>query len=323
MDVALIEVGLGLAVVFLLVATIADGINEFITRTLNTRTKALWATLSGLIQDKSKQLPDIGLPFMAKAVVPGKNRPKRADGTKESDLLNTPSIRGLDYQRNTNKGTKAWHIPGDIFAAALLEIADTKAAGKSLSEKITALTDEYDGTLLGGYLRSWTTTTLTDVDKFIDGVGKWFDREMELLQATYRRNVKYALAAIGLLAALALNVDAIRIASVLHQNASVGEAVAVVGDNISQNDFPDCTVEGVDPLECVSEQISTLEGLDIPVVGDWTSDTWADAWGPALSKQWLGHLLGLLITAGAVSLGGVFWWDFLRWISGARRRTAG
>ena len=181
MDVALIEVGLGLAVVFLIVATIADGGERVHNSTLNVRTKALWATISGFLANANQELPHIGLPFMFKAVG-HVHRPKRSDGSKEAELLSTPSIRLLDYQRKDAKGTKVYHIPGPVFASALLELAKIKEAGGSLQERIQKLTEAYDGTLLGQYLASVADDVAEDADKFLDTVGDWFDAQMDRLQ---------------------------------------------------------------------------------------------------------------------------------------------
>jgi len=60
MESLYLEVGIGLVVVFVVVATVADGVNEVVTRLLNTRAKALWATIHGLLAAEVADRPHMG-----------------------------------------------------------------------------------------------------------------------------------------------------------------------------------------------------------------------------------------------------------------------
>ena len=70
MNSTYLEVGIGLAVVFFVVATIADGLNEILSRLLNTRAKALWGGMAGLLSDHSERKPDLGIGFIVKSIPP-------------------------------------------------------------------------------------------------------------------------------------------------------------------------------------------------------------------------------------------------------------
>lgn len=64
----LIEVGIGLVVIFVVLASVATAINEAVSRFFNTRSKALWASLAGLLERQSERRPDISLGFILQAV---------------------------------------------------------------------------------------------------------------------------------------------------------------------------------------------------------------------------------------------------------------
>ena len=73
-------------------------------------------------------------------------------------------------------------------------------------------------------------------------------------------------------------------------------------------------------LKCAHQALARLAELKIPVLGTWNTETWTASWHGGL-KNIIGHLLGLLLTAGAVSFGAPFWFDLLRWLTGQRRTT--
>lgn len=343
MDSVFLEVGIGLAVVFVLTASVVDGVNEVITRMLNTRSKALWATLDGMLQERGHNRPAIGVPFIVRSAIPSwvggdDLRPdsitSSLKGTvRTTMLLNSPSIKALDYVRKPSRRTKVWYIGGHTFAAAIREIARTKSSPSqdSLQVQIAGLADDWKGSPLGDYLAAVAEDIGEDADRFLDGVAAWFDEQMERLRLTYRRNVKWVLGIAGVLLALGLNIDAIRVASALWDDAQLRTAIASLSGDLDEDDliFADCELD-TEPedeppadrrLLCALDDLSTLEEAGLPILGDdWTwRSAWNDqSWGDE-PAEWVLHGAGVLLTGGAVSLGGVFWWDFLHFLSGSRR----
>lgn len=89
-----------------------------------------------------------------------------------------------------------------------------------------------------------------------------------------------------------------------------------ISENIAIDTQPDtCEVEASDPdreLKCAREVLRTLNGLNVPVLGDWSWETWKGSWDGRIVP----HAIGLMLSAGAVSLGARFWFDTLNWLAG-------
>jgi hypothetical protein len=341
-----LEVGIGLAVIFFLTATVVTAANEALTRLLNFRSKALWATLGTLLTPSGSGTRNpLHLGFLRTVLNPGAGpRPTvpaaphappaappaavagapvvgavavAADPT--DDLVATPSVWSLDYVKGQGT-TKVWNIPTDVFTGALLELATIKGAGDTVESKVATLVDRYQGSPLGSYLAGISTSAAADLDKFTDHVGAWFDGQMQRLTDSYRRLTKYLLAAIGLLVAFAFNVDAIAIASGLATNADERQAVVLLADNLDESGLP-CPdgTETTDALTCAAANLASLESIDVHYP---FQTSWQDSWEAWFSQGWWAHLLGLFLTAFAVGLGGPFWFDTVGALAGLRRKQS-
>ena len=142
----LVDIGIGVAVVFFVVASMVAALNEIVTRTLDIRAKVLWKALgNGLDREQG------GLPFQltlgdALRFFRGPGRDLRpvvepagvdlagAGGRLTERLANTSLVRTLAATAPRSKGrTKVDYIAGDVFAAALLEITQ-QASGEVLAQ---------------------------------------------------------------------------------------------------------------------------------------------------------------------------------------------
>ena len=182
-----------------------------------------------------------------------------------------------------------WTIAPAVFSAAVLEIAETKAAGKSLEDKVKALSADWKDAPLGHYLAGAAATIGGSTDKFVDGLGEWFDGQMQSLANTYRRLSRWTLWALGLVVAFAFNVDTIQIADSLYDDEHTRAAVVAFADELelcseqntdgsepSEEDVdlgeqPVAVCDTVDGIELGRGQLNDLSELGIPVLGEWTS----------------------------------------------------
>ena len=78
MDSVVLEVAVGLTLVFYVTATLVTGMAEGLTRLLNTRSKLLWATLARLMTP-STSVTTLGAPFIFKSLAPGRWDPRERD----------------------------------------------------------------------------------------------------------------------------------------------------------------------------------------------------------------------------------------------------
>jgi hypothetical protein len=331
-----VEVAVGLALIFFVVATIAAGVNEVISRWTDARAKTLWQSLATLLTPaphvegnvaaaKPEALPsgpDLGaLTAIKMGLGRVDARPKGTTDSWVDELLATPSIRALDPVHETGKPTKIDNIPSQVFAAALLELAKIKgsADSDSVQQKLMKLAGDYKNTPLGTFAASIGQGVGSDIDKFLDTAGSWFDGQMARLSDVYRKNTRWILLIIGIVAAVVFNVDAIQIGTTLRDDSNLRAGVLTISDQVgADNVTADCTVPATEPdrdLECAREVLQSLNGLKVPVMGTWTWDTWKSGWKD--NAFW--HVAGLLLTAGAVSLGAPFWFDTMKRLAGFRR----
>jgi hypothetical protein len=322
----------------------------------------LWAALERLMAESKEpskarsegEPKTLGAPLMFQSLVPGSQkrdvRPvaqmdptmklKDSAAGRLEDLAGAPSVRGLDY---VSRGqTKVATISGKVFTSALFELASIKARrtpraaddrgakGDAGAEEVTVasslqtLTEEYAGTPLGGYLTALAQHAGEDIDSVTNSISDWFDQQMSRVTRTYRKNIKYLLAALALIIALGCNVDTIQIAKGLTRNADLRQVVSATAGDITQEDLTaNCTTSQKDPtgktLDCGLQKLNSLQGAGVVLPGpEWTTGiarSWS--WDSATAT----HVLGLALTTGAVSLGGPMWFDFLMLLTG-RKRTA-
>ncbi len=254
-------------------------------------------------------------------------------------LLASASISGLDYVRDQGRRTKVWWVDGRTFGSALWELAKDRlpddtdqsdGAGPGdgrletdATEGVRRLAAEWQGTPLGDYLASTAMDRARSVDQFVANAGTWFDGQMAQLSLSYRRNVKYVLGVMGFAMALLFNINAVGLAGALINDADARATLDAYSESLLANGCGGGTADGgaADVAACseaaakVDEQLDELRALDdigVPLVStDWQA--WRGVPDPV-------ELLGMVVTAVAVSFGGVFWYDFLKFLTGVRRR---
>jgi hypothetical protein len=128
----------------------------------------------------------------------------------------------------------------------------------------------------------------------------WFNNGMERVSGWYKRRTQAVLLGLGLLVAVALNVDTLKVVHELYRNdavraGAVRQAEAAVKD-------------GTITPGMSEKAMSTLGALNLPV--GWEKRE-KDHWCSTFMEQAPGSIVGWLLTAIAVSLGAPFWFDVL------------
>ncbi len=255
---------------------------------------------------------------------------------RTASLLASASVSGLDYVRARGLRTKVWWVDGRTFGSALWEMAKERTPGVvdagglgnqtegeltvDTAEGVRRLASEWRGTPLGDYLASTGLDRARSVDQFVSASGAWFDSQMDRLSLTYRRNVKWVLGMFGFFMAAFLNLNAIGLASALIDDAEARATLNAYSESILANTCnsaagaasSEACIEGASKVESQLDEIRALDDLGVPLL----SDNW-QAWRGWPSAV---ELLGMIITAVAVSFGGVFWYDFLKFLTGVRRK---
>jgi hypothetical protein len=156
------------------------------------------------------------------------------------------------------------------------------AEAPMMIERVGALIDDLpDGPIKKAMHDLWLEAG-DDATAFRKEAEDWFDQAMQRVSGWYKRRTQVWLWAVGFVFAVALDVDAIRLANALWQDQSLRQVLV------------DRASSGVEP------DLSSQLGLPL----GW------DAW-PSGFTNWFSTAVGLVLTSAAVSLGAPFWFDSL------------
>ena len=321
-----LDVGIGMALLFLMMSLIATALREAIEGYMKSRATDLEKGLREMLDDRESE--------NFKGLV--------------GQIYNHPLISSL--YPGTLAEAKASdlpsYIPSKTFVSAFLDIVLSSTADKTktVAPQPNALPDapkaatEFEGRIalpqataradltiaalkstadnLPPRLKSIVLSAIDDAQNDIGAVRKnlegWFDSTMDRVSGWYRRRTQLILFFIGIGAAIALNVDSITIASRLTTDKALRAAVVETARTTVQSTTPPSP-----PTNKSYEQISReLTSIGYPI--GWRELTPE----PQMCKPnggkcewsfgaWIQVILGWLVTALAIMLGAPFWFDVL------------
>ncbi|MCZ6707916.1 MAG: hypothetical protein O7A71_08235 [Chloroflexi bacterium] len=291
-----LDVAIGVVVVYLLFALVVSTLNEMIARQLNLRSRHLKAGLAQLLDgDRASPGPLTEL-MMAHPLT-------RSLGANPSYMSATTFARVLidsaaDMERREhNLDTAPPITPGDAVAA---------------------FAREHPSSPLLGLLRPLAVEAGDDLTQFQQKLEDLFDDQMERVSGWYKRQTQWIMLGLALLVAATFNVDSIQLVESLQTDPSVREALIEVAPEILEaaeaelaaQQANGSSVEGATAISELQKQLSTrtlpfgrwidanpnvVDPLEFPTNG----------WG------WVYKILGILITGFAISMGAPFWFQAL------------
>lgn len=164
-------------------------------------------------------------------------------------------------------------------------------------------------------------------------IATYFTESMDRVTGWYRRHVQKVLFALGLAFAVLLNADTLQLLKVLSQSSEVREKVVLAAVEVARErpaEVAACAGSGRTSEACeqaladrLGQQLSVVGALGLPLGWDGPNgqlcrgcrpqDGWT-AWVLPVT----GKLAGLLLTALATTLGAPFWFDLLNKLFAAR-----
>ena len=274
---AVIDVGLGVALMYLILSLMCTIINEYIAGWTNVRAKTLASGIEGIIDNPT--------------------------------VLQAFKEHGLICSAFTVTGHQPSYLAGKAVAAALLEsldpnrpvaaVADVKAAAESLPDSN-----------IRDVVLSAVSGAGNDLDKLRLSIASWFDDSMDRLSGVYQRYARNLSLVVGVLLAVALNADTIAVANSLWDDGTLrAQLVQMANSTVADDKKLNVPTNQVQKLQGLKAEESDLRPFPI----GWTQSSlpfsdnkWKDAW-IAIVK-----IVGLLITGLALSLGAPFWFDLLK-----------
>jgi hypothetical protein len=293
-----LEVVIGLAFIYFVLALVCSAVAEAISSLQRKRPKMLVEGIENLLSG-SNSITDEGRhlarlfwdhPLVQALIRPRKGRSahaSQADGKGPAYVPARTFVSALlDLgARNTARVEEA-AADAEKVAAALAKVnvpdAINGIPSAPLRQALLAIYNEADG----------------DVNAFRREAEKWYDDAMDRVSGWYKRHIQVVIWVIAILVAVLLNVDTVQIATTLWKDPTTRAAVVARADK--------AVAQGQNSIK-VSQTVSAI-GLPLGwrlELGTGQQDI------PNQARLILSKLVGLLLTAAALSLGAPFWFDLL------------
>ena len=293
---AILDVAVGLIFIYFLLSVVASHIDEFIAERMQWRARELEAAIRGMLKHgtdpaveaafagglATKVLSHSLITALRTGAVPFRDRAAEPTRTDE-----TP-------------GRRPAYIPPRTFALALLDTVapsdpDGPRSFKDVRDQIARLP--------AALPQRATLLALFDgadgkLEETRAGIEKWFNGAMDRVSGAYRRRVMYVNLVVALALSALIGVDTIAIATTIWHDQGVRAAVAGAAGAQQQGSV---ALDGA---------LTSLGRFGLPL--GWSGEL------PSTALGWYLKAIGILLTAGAVSLGGPFWFDVLKNISNLR-----
>ena len=207
------------------------------------------------------------------------------------------------------------YVPARNFSLALMDVLDVPTTNATPANPATArepirLPAEFANP---DQVRKAVSTLVSaagqDAAKARENIEEWFNTSMDRVSGWYKRRTHLFLALIGLLAAAYFNVDSIQVTMRLARDKQLREATVAAATEYAKADAKAITETTPPANRAEAEKklqaaTAKLESLGLPI-------GWKGQRPPKTADDWLAKILGILITAAAVSLGAPFWFDLL------------
>jgi hypothetical protein len=276
-----LDVAIGMAFVYLLLALMCTTANEWIAGMFKTRSK--------LLQEGIRQL--LG---------------------SEPSLLESfyrhPLVHGM--MRGAQPPS---YIPARTFASAVMDLV-SPGPDKSMGSLQNGLARLPDG--LKAALESLMRDSSIDVDEMHRRIEGWFEDGMDRVSGWYKRKTQVWTVIVALGLTIAVNADTFKIARHLWADPALRATVVEEAKARAAEPRPSVEVEYKDPSDPMKPTVSALDPNRVhdqerKVLGQLVG------WGPEDRRpdqspwDWLFRAVGWLLSATAISLGAPFWFDVL------------
>jgi hypothetical protein len=241
-----------------------------------------------------------------------------SDATLSSSFFAHPLIQSISYSPTRSSilrpkaptAPRPAYIAADLFNKVLQSILVAKhnIQTNELPAIIAALPDSE----VKRRMRTLTLGFENDAAACNAAIEKWYDDTMDRVNGFYKRNTQVVLLALGLVLAVACNVNLLLVSKTLWSSSTARDALAAVAQNYGCKDAASCkapefTVKR-DQFEADLKSLP-LGYEDFDLIGYWQSVP--RNFSTSFLRQWAFNLIGWLLTAIAISLGAPFWFDLI------------
>jgi hypothetical protein len=321
-----LEVAIGVVFVYLSLSLVCTAANELIASLMTWRARNLATGIRNLLnyQNNAELLKGIYNHALIQSLYRNSKKlpsyiPSRTFALALLDMV----VPARSAARETLDGMRA-----AVRKAGADKVVDTQ-----VSETLLVLIDEAENTLKEAVTEIQKAQTA--FSRVQENVETWFNDSMERVSGWYKRKTQALVFALALVFTLALNVDSIMITKRLSSDTTLRAAVIATAEKSAQQPpagvaqsagpaggAPVAGQEGVEVRTSAAYQAlvknqTALQSLGLPL-GWGDRQNWPRGEGWPLVWDWLSKVMGLLLTAGAASLGAPFWFDMLNKIVSIR-----
>jgi len=267
----MLDVAIGLILVFLLTGILCTAVMEAIAGALSLRAKTLQEGLRHLLDDPA----GTGL---------------------SAELYRNLQISGLSGAGRPS------YIPSANFARALLDTVLPRPAGEPppALDEARELARRMPKGRVQDFVLSLIAEAGNDAGKVRREIESWFDAGMERVGGLYKRTTQWIVLGIALSICLVANIDALRIANHLNANSVLRTRLVALAEQTVAR-----PAEEASKAVSVPSALSDLAALDLNL--GWSGEDPGEH--PVLWTY--RKALGILVSALAASLGAPFWFDVL------------
>jgi len=305
---AVLELAVGLCVVFLVFSTVCSGIREFAARLFSEREKMLsrgiYRLLGSTPPGSATKSGDPG------PAAPGPFDPSAHGGRIQPQLaalvLGHPLITNLAMKADSLPS----YIPARTFALALLDVLVPGEKGPRTVATVRHVVESMGSAPVRNALLPIIDVAGDDMHKLQVCIERRFDDAMDRVSGWYKRHSQVLLFFIALGVAGAFNVDSLHISRALWTEPTLRAQIAREGASAAQAQPAPTDGTGSAPAadaRALSEHVA--QEAPMPIGWEFVSSEGKGGEGDAVS--WVWRIIGWLITAFALSLGAPFWFDLL------------
>lgn len=284
-----LDTAIGLFFVYLIVSIISSGLAEYIAdRIFSLRAKNMQDALSHMLVGSKEETQDRN--FIDRFIQNALFQSLSQKGSLPSYMT---SKRFMQIVIDLVTSDKLTNDKGMFQAASLDEIA----------KSVEKLPDTRAKDALGALLKQ----TDDKIETFEKSLEDWFNETMERASGWYKRKIRWILFLSAFVVSIGLNADTFQIISELSQSPEMRTKIVELASQ---------TVKGKTVGEIKLDEAKKIaqNAASSGIIG-WELDKYQKQWAememPESFNFILLKFLGLLITAGAASLGAPFWFDLL------------
>jgi hypothetical protein len=330
-----VEVAISLVLVFLVLSLVVTAVNELIAIQRKKRPRMLLQTIVQLLDNDELRTRFYANGFIAnarEAARAGVSGPHPARTNVVNNRFPAAEAAAAEYREG-----HASYISGANFAKAVsMALADMGPAGADdVFAKVSAAVGNLPDSRIKDVLGKAVEASGQSLTRFEAAVASWFDSTQDRVTGAYARYQKYLALGVAAVLAVALNVDAVRLAQELQVNEALRLQLVEQADGAVKAGTSLCDGKAGEEREtCLVDAIRDQFAGISPALFGWSGDPLFEdvarvkLWGAASAAEggpaampsasgWdlaggaVSKLVGLLITICAVSLGAPFWFDTL------------